>query len=132
MATIEPNYGSVARPDHVRPEQVVDFDYYHPAGIEDGDVYAAWNRLRGGPDIFWTPRNGGHWVVTRAEDVKYVQQSFEIFSHEVFTIPRGASRIQMPPLTVDPPNHARYRSVLNPSFRGVKMAALEPDIRALT
>ena len=132
MASVEPNYGSVPRPEHVRPDQIVDFDYFRPPGIEAGDVHLAWKRLHDRPDIFWTPRNGGHWVVTRAEDIKYVQQTFEIFSHEVFTIPRGASRIQMPPLTVDPPDHARYRSVLNPVFRGVKMASLEPDIRALT
>ena len=132
MPAVEPNYGSVPKPDHVRPDQVVDFDYFRPPGIEEGDVYLAWKRLHDGPDIFWTPRNGGHWVVTRAEDIKYVQQTFEIFSHEVFTIPRGASRIQMPPLTVDPPNHARYRAVLNPVFRGVKMTAMESDIRALT
>ena len=35
----------------------------------DTDVHLAWRALQqAGPDIFWTPRNGGHWIATRAED----------------------------------------------------------------
>jgi cytochrome P450 len=132
MDQITPNYGKVATPAHVPPELVVDFDYFHPPGMAEGDVYTAWKRLHDGPEIVWTPCNGGHWIVTRAEDVKYVQENYQLFSHEIFTIPRGATAIVMPPLTVDPPNHARYRSVLNPFFRGTKVTELEEKVRALT
>jgi len=38
--------------------------------------------------------------VTRGENVKFVQENFDSFSHEVFTIPRSASPIRMPPLTL--------------------------------
>ena len=132
MKQITPNYSNVPVPDHVPPELVVDFDYFHPAGIEEGDVYSAWKRLHDGPDVVWTPCNGGHWIVTRAEDIKFVQESYQVFSHEVFTIPRGATKIVMPPLTVDPPEHAKYRNVLNPFFRGHKVLDLEAKVRALT
>lgn len=126
-------YGSVAVPDHVPSELVVDFDYLHPAGMADGgDVYAAWKVLHEGPDIVWTPRNGGHWIVTRGEDIKFVQENFEVFSHEEFTIPRGSSPVKMPPLTVDPPLHARYRAVLNPSFTPTRVAEMRDKARALT
>lgn len=49
-------------PAHVSPELVVDFDFLHPVGA-DADPYLALKRLHDGPDIFWTPRNEGHWVV---------------------------------------------------------------------
>jgi cytochrome P450 len=125
-------YERVPVPAHVPPELVVDFDYLHPAGIEEGDVYTAWHRLYDGPDIVWTPCNGGHWIVTRGEDVKFVQENFEVFSHEVFSIPRGSSPIRMPPLTVDPPLHARYRAILNPFFTPTRVRTMQEQAEQLT
>jgi cytochrome P450 len=126
-----PNYGSVAKPPHVPDKRVVDFDYFHPPGIDEGTVYTAWHRLHDGPDIVWTPRNGGHWILTRGEDIRWVQETYQTFSHETFTIPRGAS-VRMPPLTVDPPLHARYRAVLNPSFTPKRVLELSEQVRTLT
>lgn len=125
-------YTRVPVPDHIPADRVVDFDYLHPDGIEEGDVYTAWHRLYDGPEIIWTPRNGGHWIVTRGEDVKHVQENFEVFSHEEFTVPRGASPIKMPPLTVDPPLHARYRAILNPFFTPTRVRAMREKAEELT
>jgi cytochrome P450 len=125
-------YDAVQKPAHVPEALVVDFDYLHPAGIESGDVYTTLKQLHNGPEIFWTPRNGGHWVVTRAEDIRWVQENYQIFSHEVFTIPRGSMPIIMPPLTVDPPLHARYRAVVNPFFTASKVKQSAEAARALT
>lgn len=125
-------YDRVAVPGHVPPELVVDFDYLHPPRIEESDVYGAWKRLHDGPDIVWTPCNGGHWIVTRGEDVKFVQENYEVFSHEVFTIPRGSSPIRMPPLTVDPPLHARYRAILNPFFTPTRVRTMRERAKALS
>ena len=121
-----------AAPTHVPPELVVDFDYMHPPGIEAGDVYAAWARLHDGPDIVWTFRNGGHWILTRAEDLKWAQETHEIFSHEEFLIPRGSVNVAMPPITVDPPLHARYRAVLNTYFTPNKVRKTAEFGRRLT
>ncbi|MHA0319745.1 hypothetical protein ACXY7D_16095 [Sphingomonas melonis] len=66
-------YASAPKPPHVPEDLVVDYDYRHPAGMDNGeDVYTALSRLQRGPDIVWTPRNGGHWIVTRAEDIKFI------------------------------------------------------------
>src|SRR5262249_22007861 len=106
----EETFVSVDRPPHVDPGLVVDFDYMAP--IPSGeDHYTVLRELQDmGPDILWTPHNGGHWIVVRAEDIKWVQENHPIFSHEVFIIPRGSVKMIWPPLTVDPPNHARYRA----------------------
>lgn len=126
-------YASVPVPPHVPADRVVDFDYLHPLGMEQGeDVYTAWKRLHRGPDIVWTPLNGGHWILTRGEDIKYIQENFEIFSHEEFTVPRGSSPVTMPPLTVDPPLHARYRAVLNPSFTPTRVQEMREQAEELT
>ncbi|MDP3908551.1 cytochrome P450 [Novosphingobium sp.] len=120
------------KPDHVPDELVVDFDYVHPAGLKELGVYRAMKRLHDGPDIVWTPRYGGHWLVTRAEDVRFVQNNYEIFSHEEFMIPRQLMAFKPVPLAVDPPNHARYRAVLNPAFVPSAIARMREDARTLT
>jgi cytochrome P450 len=102
-------------PPHVDPALVVDFDYMNPPGMEDGDVYKALSRLHAGPDIVWTPHHGGHWMVTRAEDIKWVQESWQIFSAAEKGVPKGRMP-PMPPITFDPPDHSRYRAVFNPYF----------------
>lgn len=120
------------RPDHVPEALVVDHDYVNLAGMAELGVYQAAKRLHEGPDIIWSPRHGGHWMVTRAEDVKFVQENYEIFSHEEFMIPRVLMPFRPVPLAVDPPNHARYRAVLNPAFTPSRVAKMRDDARALT
>jgi len=51
------------------------------------------------PPIFWTPKNGGHWIATRSEDIKYIQQHYEHFSS-----PRGSGSQNAAANTLDPDN----------------------------
>lgn len=120
------------KPSHVPDHVVVDYDYISPPGLAEFGVYEAVKRLHDGPDIIWTPRHGGHWMVTRAEDVKFVQENYEIFSHEEFMIPRTLMPFKPLPLAVDPPNHARYRAVINPGFTPKNVARMREEARALT
>jgi cytochrome P450 len=120
------------RPAHVPEELVADYDYVKPAGLREVGVYRAASRLHDGPDIIWTPRHGGHWLVTRAQDVKFIQENYEVFSHEEFMIPRQLQSFKPIPLAVDPPNHARYRAVMNPAFMPKAVARMREDARALT
>ncbi|WP_340315841.1 cytochrome P450 [Rhizorhabdus argentea] len=103
-------------PANVPPELVVDFDYINPPGSGEVEITEAWSRIHDRPDIFWTPRNGGHWVVTRAEDIRWVQANHRIFSHEIFVIPRLKEPLVAPPMSIDPPDHVRYRSMINPAL----------------
>lgn len=104
-----------AIPAHVDPALVVDFDYINPAGLDESDVFTAFARLHQGPDIVWTPRYGGHWIATRGEDIQWIQERHELFSNAEKNVPKG-SFPSMPPITENPPNHSRYRGVLNPYF----------------
>jgi cytochrome P450 len=118
-----------AAPAHVPPAHIVDFDYLNPQGIEHSEVYTVLKALHGLPDILWSPRHGGHWIVTRSEDVRWVRERHEIFSHTESGIPRGAMNVLMPPVTVDPPYHARFRAVLNPAFTPSAARALAGHAR---
>jgi cytochrome P450 len=105
-----------AVPPHVDPALVIDFDYMNPAGLaETGDVFQALARLHEGPDVQWTPRYGGHWIATRGQDIQWLQESWQLFSNTEKAPPRGSCPF-MPPITFDPPDHTRYRAVLNAYF----------------
>ncbi|NUR00991.1 MAG: cytochrome P450 [Streptomyces sp.] len=118
-------------PAHVPEDRVVDFDYLRPTGIDE-DLHLAWKNAQDTlPDIFWTPRNGGHWVVTRADAIKAIQLDHKRFSHARLTIGgeyvREGAVVQM-----DPPRHASYRMLISPTFSPKAVAALEPIVRETT
>jgi cytochrome P450 len=121
--------GLAERPDHVPPELVVDFDYLNPQRSPEEDVYVALKRLHGLPDIVWTPRHGGHWVVTRSDDIRWIRELAVVFSHEEFMVPRGTMDTLFPPSNVDPPYHARFRAVLNSAFTTGAVAKLSQQTR---
>lgn len=123
--------GKAARPDHVDPTLVVDFDYLSPDGIEHGDVFSAFARLHDAPDICWTPHHGGHWIFSRGDDIQWAQESHQLFSNAEKSVPKG-SFPSMPPITENPPDHTRYRAVLNPYFaKNNVVAKYEPKSRAI-
>jgi cytochrome P450 len=116
--------GTAAIPDNVPPELIVDFDFFHPAGVDD-DVQLAWAALHEGPDIVWTPRNGGHWIATRAADIDVMQLDHEHFSHKNFNLPKSDIDQTALPLGLDPPQHGPIRKLINPAFHPKAVKALE-------
>ena len=130
MAAAGSNQGGLSRvPDHVPPERVYDFDFLDPPGASD-DVHLAWKRLHAeAPDIFWTPRNGGHWVATRGEDIKRIQTDHRRFSQRVMTIPASAQTFRILPANADPPEHGPYRQIIMPAF--LPKAVDRIDVRGL-
>ena len=120
-------------PPHVPPELVFDFDVYNPPGAET-DFHLALKRLHDEkyPEIFWSTANGGHWVVTRGEDIHQFLADYQHFSSHKLTVPvSSAPPIPLYPIFADPPLHGLYRSLLNPSFSPKAVAALESRARAL-
>lgn len=118
-------------PAHIPKSLIRDFDYTHVPGT-DKDPHLAWKtETADGPDIFWTPHWGGHWVVTRADGVEEVQKDFSHFSHKMFSLPRGVRESKFLPLEMDPPEHAPYRKLLNPMLTPAKVDELGKEARAL-
>ena len=123
------------KPDHVQRDAVVDFDIYHPASRDS--FYDRWLALAHDHDrsLVWTARNGGHWIALRGPDIHEIYADHLHFSAEVQAVPRLQLEEGEPrglPTTLDPPEHGRYRALINPEFGRSVIAAVEGDIRALT
>jgi cytochrome P450 len=119
-------------PNHVPRERVVDFDFFNVKDV-DGDIHRGWKRLHEGPDIFWTPRNGGHWVATRAADLEEMYKNYELFSSRHMAIPvAGMSDLPIHPVDADPPEHSAYRGLMAPAFSPKAMRVLETKARELS
>lgn len=118
-----------AKPAHVLPGFVYDFDMFNPPGAE-ADIQRAWRRLQEGPPVFWTPRHGGHWVATRGEDIVRIQRDYEVFSHAAYTVPRAnADPEDMIPVSIDPPRHTSYRTLINSLLPPARVIALGEEAR---
>ncbi|MGI9601978.1 MAG: cytochrome P450, partial [Acidimicrobiales bacterium] len=69
-------------------------------------------------------------VVSRHEDVVRVLRDPETFSSGVDAVEIGQIR-PLIPLQIDPPDHAKYRKLLDPLFAPKRIALLEPATRVL-
>jgi cytochrome P450 len=114
------------------PEALVaDVDIFNLEGLQD-DVQLAWRRLHDGyPDIFWTPRNGGHWIATRAADIRHIQSEHQSFSNSQTFIPATQLPSKLIPLNLDPPEHGPFRAVFAPAFTPAGVDALEQQARPI-
>jgi cytochrome P450 len=118
-------------PAHVREELIFDYDYLADYRIaRAGDVQLGYHALHAeAPDIFYSPRNGGFWVITRLDLMSKVLPDTEHFSNRVLEIPRIYSDNLMIPLNLDPPDHLPFRMVLMRHFDPKSIRAMEPRIR---
>ncbi len=117
-------------PSHVPAHLVVDFDIYAlNRRVENPLEY--WQELeqRGVPKIFYSPHWGGHWVLRSFASVQEAYRNWERFSNERAEIPHLENMLRLPPATVDPPAHQKFRSALNPYFGPARVRAREDHIR---
>jgi len=125
-------------PPHVQPDLVRGFNFWSAPGMRPqagGDPHAALACLRDEPRIFYSPRNTaegyGTWVLTRAEDMRAVLQDAVTFSSSrKFFSPLVGEDWPLVPLEIDPPDHTKYRALLNPMFSPKRMQQMQIGIRA--
>ncbi|GGE00240.1 putative cytochrome P450 127A1 [Polymorphobacter glacialis] len=120
-------------PDHIPPHVprhlVFEFDIYADPRIDCAvqDSYAA--AIETAPDIFWTPANGGHWMVRRMDAIAAIATDPEHFSVREMQIPRVPNPPFFIPLSLDPPHNLPYRRAMAPMFGPVAIKAIEPRLR---
>jgi len=129
------------KPEHVPESRVYDFDYNaDPAYLKDPHARAA-DLVEHAPEIFWTPRNGGHWVILSYRAMHDAFRDYEVFSSEHFSpeefeammaaLPED-QRVPAPiPICVDPPLQTKLRAPLVSTFTPRAVQALDGQIRAL-
>ena len=119
-------------PAHVPDELVFPFDLY---ALSD-DPRLAWDTQSGltflhreAADVFFTPHNGGHWVVTRHDLMREVLMKPDCFSSSRLGVPKTAQQSTLIPLTLDPPQHTPFRRILMQYFAPKIISRMESDIR---
>ncbi|MEO6248244.1 MAG: cytochrome P450 [Sphingomicrobium sp.] len=130
------------KPDHVPDALVYDFDVHaDPALLVDPHARLS-NMVRTAPPVFWTPRNGGGWVILTHAANYAASRDTESFSSEFMpkaqmdallaSLPPGSSHVPQPvPITLDPPEHTKYRQPLQKVFSPKTIAGLRGSIKEL-
>jgi cytochrome P450 len=99
---------SMDTPTHVPTALVRQFDVRHDERMFT-DPFGTFASQHEGPDIFWSPALGGHWVITRMELLRELMQRPQDFSN----VPVGLGTARYPrrliPLEADPPQHGKFR-----------------------
>jgi cytochrome P450 len=138
-ATLSP---AVPRPVHIPEAAVYDFDMFcDPAFLADPHRRVL-DLVRAAPPVFWTPRNGGHWMFLSHGANFKASRDTESFTSQFATREQlEAIRAKMPPgtphipnatpINLDPPEHGQYRAPLQQAFSPKAMLALKDDIRTL-
>ena len=108
-----------------------EFDFRTGLGSHPHSAVAA---LHDGPRVFFSPVHHnsipgpGTWVLTRAADIRAALQDAETFSSKIM---RSNSGLQLIPLELDPPEHPKFRAIMNPIFSPLRMKQLETKVRSL-
>jgi cytochrome P450 len=130
------------QPAHVPDAAVYDFDVFSDPGLLADPHERVRQILSEAPPVFWTPRNRGHWMAMAHDAVFEVARDWERFSSEF--LPRaqleamlGALPPDFPhiprarPITLDPPDHAKFRAPLASTFGPKAIKARAEEIRTL-
>ena len=107
---------------------VYDFDFVADPAIAADVHQAYWDLKQNAPPVFWTPRHGGHWMVTSADAAIEILRHPERFSNRFLSIPPDPNQQKMIPESLDPPEHRAYRQLLRPYFESKAIEPLVPRI----
>lgn len=127
-------------PDHVPPELVFDYEGALDPSTDDDPFARARALAAASPPIFYSRYRHasaaapGSWVCSRYEDIREVFQNTERYSSEAnfpFFALAGEPDLRAIPLSFDPPEHNKYRALLNPHFSPKAVNALEAKIYAI-
>ena len=98
---------------------------------EAGCYWAQAEELREGGPAYYNDFGSGYWIFTRHDAVRDIYKTPELFSSESFVpwIPEPEYRFI--PTQIDPPDHVKYRRILNPWFSPKAVEAAEPRMREI-
>src|SRR5262245_43098908 len=98
-----------------------------------GDPFPSYRRLRATPGLHWH-EPPGFWAVTRHADVTAIARDPATFCSSQGTLLSDLQRPIMPQqsiIYIDPPEHGKYRKLVQPAFSPGRLRGLETYIRNL-
>jgi cytochrome P450 len=109
------------------------FDHHDPQFVRDPE--SVFGPIREEHPLLHSDLYGGFWVITRYDDVTAAALDHESFTSAVVgttVIPPSQPREHpLLPIELDPPEHTRYRALVNPLFAKPRIDAMRPDLEAL-
>jgi cytochrome P450 len=109
------------------------FDHHDPRFVKDPQ--SVFGPILEEQPLLHSDLYGGFWVITRYDDVTAAALDHESFTSAVVgttVIPPSQPREHpLLPIELDPPEHTRYRALVNPLFAKPRIDALRPDLEAL-
>ncbi|EHN10622.1 putative cytochrome P450 hydroxylase [Patulibacter medicamentivorans] len=118
---------------------LTEVDLTDPSWFRDGPPHELFARMRAETPIRWneTEHFGGFWSLTRAAEIAAVSRDTATFSSHAEGV--FVQRDQVAPLDLvravllykDPPEHTKYRKILQSAFVPATVAKMEDDIRAV-
>lgn len=110
----------------------VDLD--SPDSYAQGVPHTFFARLRNHAPVWWNEGGGGYWVVSTHAEMRAIARDSARFSNRGGPVPPGDPG-QAPPengqilISMDPPVHTAYRSLVSSAFTPRAVAHLETKIR---
>jgi len=95
-------------------EPVVSFNMNEATGL-----YGHWQQideLQEQYSHFWTTFAYGYWVLTEPEAIREAFQRSDLFSSSSEVASEPDPKYTFIPTNIDPPEHVKYRHILNPRF----------------
>ena len=121
-----------------------EIDFKDPDLYADGVPHELYARLRREDPVHWNPEKDGRgfWSITKYDDITAISKNPRLFSsarrnggHRMFDenvvgiAGVGVEETEAPMISMDPPEHNRYRRLVSPGFTTPRLQALEPNIR---
>ncbi|MGW4338455.1 cytochrome P450 [Rhodococcus koreensis] len=118
-------------PAHV-PAELVHWVDHHNDEVVRRDPVGFMDELREKHRVFYSPAYEGFWAVTRWADQREVFQRSDDFSSSPVGLPGGPGYggLKMLPIELDPPEHKKYRALINPVFGPRRVGTMEDHIRS--
>ncbi|MFN3641744.1 MAG: cytochrome P450 [Gemmobacter sp.] len=118
------------KPAHVPADLVVDFCRFTAPELKRAPHRRIAALYAGLPPVFWTPRNGGHWIAARSSVAMQMLKRYDLFSSDPRHCPAMVRSPRTNPNQYDPPEHTAMRAVVGDRFDLAAIPALEDGIRA--
>ena len=129
--------------DHIPADAVYDFDMRYDAGLIADPHKRIVEVLKEAGGLFWTPRDGGRWIAMGHPELFEASRDPERFSSSYMKpeqmaallamMPEGMPRFpQATPITMDPPDHTKYRVPLQKAFSPKAAVSRIEEIRQLS
>ena len=116
-----------------KPRALSEWDLHDPAFATD--PYPLYRDVRQACPVLHNERYGGFWLLTRYRDVREAALDWRRFTSSVAgvtAIPIITRRTEPQlPIELDPPHHARYRSLVAPVFSNRRLDDMRPVVQAI-